>query len=82
MLILLFILLLFVGFVMLFLHKRLMPVHSSKFALAMHAWYEPLTEVTRLNSEYPVPLVAPMIGEGVNLQESGQTFQEWWKTLR
>ncbi|WP_421799319.1 MBL fold metallo-hydrolase [Haliscomenobacter sp.] len=62
--------------------KRLMPVHSSKFALAMHPWYEPLTEITRLDSGYDVPLVTPMIGECVNLQESGQVFQEWWKTLR
>ena len=62
--------------------KRLMPVHSSKFALAMHPWYEPLTEITRLNSGYHVPLVTPMIGESVNLQEIGQAFQEWWETLR
>ncbi|WP_373548416.1 MBL fold metallo-hydrolase [Haliscomenobacter sp.] len=62
--------------------KLLMPVHSSKFALAMHAWYEPLTEITRLNSGYLVPLVTPLIGECVNLKESGQAFQEWWKTLQ
>lgn len=62
--------------------KRLMPVHSSKFALAMHPWYEPLTEITRLNGGYDVPLVTPMIGECINLQESGQVFQEWWTTVR
>ncbi len=62
--------------------KRLMPVHSSKFALAMHPWYEPLTEITRLNSGYHVPLVTPMIGEGVNLQETGQVFSEWWKMVQ
>lgn len=62
--------------------KRLMPVHSSKFALAMHPWYEPLTEITRLNSSYHVPLVTPMIGEKVNLQETGQVFSEWWKMVQ
>ena len=61
--------------------KRLMPVHSSKFALAMHAWYEPLTEIIHLNAAYHVPLVTPLIGEGVNLKETGQTFREWWKTV-
>ena len=60
--------------------KRLMPVHSSKFALAMHPWYEPLTEITRLNSGYDVPLVTPLIGECVNLKETEQAFQDWWKT--
>jgi L-ascorbate metabolism protein UlaG (beta-lactamase superfamily) len=62
--------------------KRLMPVHSSKFALAMHPWYEPLTEITRLNSSYLVPLVTPMIGERVNLQETRQVFSEWWKMVQ
>lgn len=62
--------------------KRLMPVHSSKFALAMHPWYEPLTEITRLNAAYHVPLVTPLIGEEVYLNETGQTFHEWWKTVQ
>lgn len=62
--------------------KRLMPVHSSKFALAMHPWYEPLTEITSMNSGYQVPLVTPIIGECVNLQESRQVFQEWWTQLQ
>lgn len=62
--------------------RRLMPAHSSKFALAMHPWYEPLTEITRLNAAYHVPLVTPMIGESVNLKETGQAFREWWKTVQ
>jgi L-ascorbate metabolism protein UlaG (beta-lactamase superfamily) len=31
--------------------KRLFPVHSSKFAMAMHPWDEPLLKVTELNSK-------------------------------
>ena len=62
--------------------KRMMPVHSSKFALGFHAWYEPLSEVSRLNQEYRIPLVTPMIGEVVNLNDTTQTFTKWWTEIR
>lgn len=39
-------------------------------------------KITRLNSGYHVPLVTPMIGERVNLQETGQVFGEWWKMVQ
>jgi L-ascorbate metabolism protein UlaG (beta-lactamase superfamily) len=60
--------------------KRILPVHSSKFALANHAWDEPLVEISALNinSENPVSLVTPMIGEVVFLNEEKQGFKEWW----
>ncbi len=59
--------------------KRLFPVHSSKFKLAMHAWDEPLKKLTELSKESNLPLVTPMIGEIVNLNDSTQVFKEWWK---
>lgn len=61
--------------------KRAFPIHSSKFALALHAWDEPLKRVTELNanSENPIPLITPMIGELVELRNEKQQFQQWWK---
>lgn len=59
--------------------KRLMPVHSGKFDLALHQWDEPLKEMTRLNQQTGIPLVTPIIGELVNLNDSAQVFTEWWK---
>lgn len=61
--------------------KRLMPVHSGKFALALHNWYEPLEEMTRRNRETGIPLVTPMIGEPVNLDDTAQVFTQWWKEV-
>jgi L-ascorbate metabolism protein UlaG (beta-lactamase superfamily) len=58
--------------------KRLFPVHSSKFVLANHAWDEPLTKITELNKKHNIPLVTPMIGEIVNLNDSSQQFKQWW----
>jgi len=61
--------------------KRAFPVHSSKFPLSLHAWDEPLIRVTELNSnsENPIPLITPMIGELVELKNENQIFQQWWK---
>src|SRR5690606_12095178 len=63
--------------------KRLFPVHSSKFALAQHPWYEPLIRITELNraSNIPIPLVTPMIGEPINLKDEKQAFKQWWKDI-
>ncbi|MDX1601454.1 MAG: MBL fold metallo-hydrolase [Salinimicrobium sediminis] len=62
--------------------QRLMPVHSSKFDLALHDWDEPLNEMSRLNQSIGIPLVTPVIGELVNLNDSNQKFTEWWKELK
>lgn len=61
--------------------KRLFPVHFSKFTLAMHPWDEPLNELVRLNDQ-TLPLVTPMIGETVNLNNEQQVFKPWWKDIR
>lgn len=61
--------------------KRLFPVHSSKFVLAQHPWDEPLIKITEFNKDYNLPLVTPIIGQAVNLNDSTQTFTEWWKEV-
>lgn len=61
--------------------KRVFPVHSSKFPLALHPWDEPLIKATHLNSlsANPIPLITPKIGEIVELKNEKQEFQQWWK---
>lgn len=61
--------------------KRVFPVHSSKFKLAMHSWDEPLEKLSTLSKAAHLPLVTPMIGEVVNLNDSTQVFKEWWKDV-
>ncbi|KAF9658492.1 MBL fold metallo-hydrolase [Tenacibaculum sp. ZH5_bin.1] len=59
--------------------KRLFPVHSSKFVLAMHPWNEPLNEVYKINQgEYNLDLVTPIIGEKVYVDDENQSFKTWW----
>ncbi|WP_242691757.1 MBL fold metallo-hydrolase [Desertivirga arenae] len=62
--------------------KRVLPVHSSKFSLALHSWDEPLKEVSRIAKSQNLPLVTPMIGEVVWMDNEQQVFKEWWKELK
>ena len=61
--------------------KKLLSVHHGKFAIANHAWDHPLVKIAAFNIEYNVPLLTPMIGEAVYLNEDRQMFTEWWKGL-
>ena len=60
--------------------KILMPVHWGKFALALHAWDEPIERVTKEALRLNVPIIHPMIGEEVSLNETDSTT-EWWKNI-
>ncbi len=59
--------------------KILFPVHSSKFALASHAWYEPLEKITSLPKDSNFILITPKIGSLVSPTDTNQVFDKWWK---
>lgn len=61
--------------------KRLFPVHWSKFALALHAWDEPIIRVVRESKKRNLPLLHPMIGELVYLNDSLQSYN-WWEKVK
>lgn len=61
--------------------KRLLPVHSMRFALANHSWDEPLKTIVELNREINVSLLTPKIGEQVNLKDTTQVFSKWWEEI-
>ena len=59
--------------------KYLIPVHNSKFTLAPHAWYEPLRELVKINDKkYKVPIVTPMIGEVIDLDNLNLVKPKRW----
>ncbi|WP_374460261.1 MBL fold metallo-hydrolase [Chryseobacterium taeanense] len=60
--------------------KNIIPVHSSKFALALHPWNEPLQQVTNLAKNKDLHILTPMIGEPVDLNSSSYHFGNWWET--
>lgn len=61
--------------------KRLFPVHSSKFALSLHPWDEPLKRITMASQQAGLPLVTPRIGEKVWLTGPEQQFDSWWENV-
>lgn len=61
--------------------KRILPVHSGKFALASHPWDEPLTKITANNEALNLPVITPMIGELVQLTSNDQVFRRWWEEV-
>lgn len=60
--------------------KMLMPVHWAKFALSLHAWDEPIERVSAEAARLNFPIVHPMVGEMLDLDDFGTTT-EWWKGL-
>ena len=62
--------------------KRLFTVHNSKFKLAQHPWDEPLNSIIENNKSVNMNIVTPKIGEKVNLQDSNQQFEYWWKNVK
>jgi L-ascorbate metabolism protein UlaG (beta-lactamase superfamily) len=61
--------------------KKLLAVHWGKFSLSKHTWDDPVERVYKAATEKNMPLLTPMIGESVNINENDQRFTTWWKGL-
>ncbi|MFD2573128.1 MBL fold metallo-hydrolase [Spirosoma soli] len=57
--------------------KTVLPVHWAKFALAYHAWNEPIQRLTKRAAEQGLDVTTPQIGEPVML---GSVYPKtvWW----
>lgn len=60
--------------------KNILPVHSGKFALAQHAWNEPLQKVFENSQGKKFKISTPIIGSKLILDDDLQSFTEWWKS--
>ena len=56
------------------------PIHWSKFSLALHAWDDPITRVTAEAARQQVNMKAGMIGEKITLT-SANHINNWWTKL-
>lgn len=61
--------------------KKLLAVHWGKFTLANHAWDDSIIRVHKAATENGMPLLTPMIGEQVNIDDSTQKFSAWWQDV-
>jgi L-ascorbate metabolism protein UlaG (beta-lactamase superfamily) len=60
--------------------RKIMPVHNSKFKLALHDWDEPLREFSKNAKEKNIKLFTPKIGEILSFYEEKE-FPEWWNGI-
>jgi L-ascorbate metabolism protein UlaG (beta-lactamase superfamily) len=58
--------------------RHLMPIHNGTFDLALHAWTDPFDRITALADKAGVPLVAPVMGERLDIRQPALSKQ-WWK---
>ena len=61
--------------------KVFMPVHWSKFTLALHRWKEPIERTTKAAEALGQTVTTPMIGEPVVLG-SELPQKHWWDSLK
>jgi L-ascorbate metabolism protein UlaG (beta-lactamase superfamily) len=63
--------------------KNVIPIHNSKFALSRHSWDEPMQQITAANMKQPNPLrlLTPRIGEIIFLNDTTQSFGQWWQEI-
>ena len=59
-----------------------LPVHSSKFALAMHDWKEPVEKFYEIAHKDHIRLLTPRIGEMVYLNKLDTVYAPWWREIR
>lgn len=57
--------------------KKFFPVHWGMFELAMHPWYEPIEKLYKRSQDGELDLVAPRIGEIINIENSYNQLK-WW----
>ena len=57
--------------------KKVVPIHSGKFALARHIWNEPYKDLLAASTEKNYELLTPRIGELITFSE--QKFSTWFE---
>jgi L-ascorbate metabolism protein UlaG (beta-lactamase superfamily) len=60
--------------------RLLLPVHWGKFSLALHDWDDPIRRCVAEAEKKAMPVLHPMIGEWVNLDEPAAQ-KKWWEGL-
>ncbi|KIA88422.1 MBL fold metallo-hydrolase [Kaistella jeonii] len=58
--------------------RRIIPVHNSKFVLALHHWEEPMQKISVLNESENLRLITPKIGEKVYWEDDQKLYDKWW----
>lgn len=59
--------------------KSMLPAHVGRFALAYHAWDEPFRRAYAAAQKANIPLLTPVIGQAVRLEDTPPALPRWWE---
>lgn len=59
--------------------KVMLPGHAGRFAMANHAWYDPWLRITAASKDKPYQLLAPEMGEVVDINNPRLFSGTWWQ---
>jgi L-ascorbate metabolism protein UlaG (beta-lactamase superfamily) len=58
--------------------KKYFPIHWGMFELALHTWYDPIESLHRASKVENFDLIAPKLGQIVNL-DNPEANEMWWE---
>ena len=61
--------------------KAVLPVHSGRFSICRHTWYDPYIRISAASEGKNFKLLTPTIGEVIYLDNLGQSFAPWWQDI-
>ena len=56
-----------------------MPVHWGAFSLANHGWDDSVERFVSAGEDAGLQIITPQIGETMNLNDSQNCMERWWK---
>lgn len=59
--------------------KSMLPAHIGRFALAYHPWNEPFRRAYAAAQNANLPLLTPVIGQAVRLEDPLPALPRWWE---
>ncbi|MDN5215095.1 MBL fold metallo-hydrolase [Fulvivirgaceae bacterium BMA12] len=61
--------------------KAVMPIHWGAFKLALHSWTDPIERAKKKAEALNIPLVAPKIGQAIEINSLLKPNSLWWENL-
>jgi L-ascorbate metabolism protein UlaG (beta-lactamase superfamily) len=61
--------------------RHLFPIHNGTFDLSLHPWVEPFERITALAAAAQVPVVAPIMGERLDIRAPALSTH-WWRKVQ
>ena len=58
----------------------ILPIHISKYELALHHWYEPLEAISQIGGDKNIPVATPLLGSNFIMGEEIPN-ETWWRGI-